>query len=311
MGTPEIAAGVLEALIASKHEVLAVVTQPDRPKGRGNEIEFSAVKKTAMAHNITVLQPQKASSPESAEAIAQLKPDVITVAAYGQILKDNILQLAPYGCINVHASLLPKYRGASPIQWAVINGEKETGITIMHMDAGIDTGDIILQRTLTLACDETAGSLHDRLTEMGGPALIEALDRLEAGTAERIPQDSSKATYVSMLKKSMGELDFTCGAAALERLIRGLIPWPGAYTFLDGKMLKLWSTCVAEEDFPKKKAVPGSLFSPDRENLYIATGDGCLKILELQLEGKKRMPADVFLRGYSLKEDTICRRAEN
>lgn len=308
MGTPEIAAGILKTLIGSRHEVIAVVTQPDRPNARGNEIIFSDVKKVALEHGITVFQPEKASDETFVERLRELAPDIIVVAAYGQILRENILNLPKYRCINVHASILPKYRGASPIQWAVINGEKETGVTIMYMEKGLDTGDMILTRTLELAPDETAGTLHDRLMELGGPTLLEAMDMIESGTANPIPQNNDEATYVSVLKKSMGELDFNNSAEYLERLIRGLIPWPGAFTFVNGKMLKLWKTCVSDAVMNEGEAsVPGRLFTREDE-LFIETSDGSLQILELQLEGKKRMHTGDFLRGYKLENGLVCGR---
>ena len=294
MGTPDIAAGVLEALIKSRHEIVGAVTQPDKPNARGNEIIFSPVKKLALENDIPVFQPLKASAPEFVEKLAELKPDIIVVAAFGQLLKTNLLELPRFGCINVHASLLPKYRGASPIQWSIINGDSETGVTIMHMAAGLDTGDIILQRTLPLDGTETAGSLYDALTELSGPVLLEALDKIEDGTAERIPQDDSKSCYVSVLKKSMGRLSFEKSAVELERLIRGLIPWPGAFFYLkNGKMLKLWKCGVAAEN---AEGEPGQIIIKD-ERLFIVTGEGSLEVFELQLEGKKRMQTADFLRG--------------
>lgn len=294
MGTPDIAAGVLDALIKSRHEIVGAVTQPDKPNARGNEIIFSPVKKLALENDIPVFQPLKASAPEFVEKLAELKPDIIVVAAFGQLLKTNLLELPRFGCINVHASLLPKYRGASPIQWSIINGDSETGVTIMHMAAGLDTGDIILQRTLPLDGTETAGSLYDALTELSGPVLLEALDKIEDGTAERIPQDDSKSCYVSVLKKSMGLLSFEKSAVELERLIRGLIPWPGAFFYLkNGKMLKLWKCGVAAE---YAEGEPGQIIIKD-ERLFIVTGEGSLEVFELQLEGKKRMQTADFLRG--------------
>lgn len=305
MGTPDIAAGVLDALINSRHEVVAVVTQPDKPNARGNEIVFSAVKKRALESDIPVYQPLKASAPEFVSVLAEIKPDIIVVAAFGQLLKPNLLELPKYGCINVHASLLPKYRGASPIQWAVINGDKESGVTIMHMAAGLDTGDIILQERLELAEDETAGSLYDRLTAMSGPVLLEALDRIEDGTAQSIPQNDEESSYVSVLTKAMGRLDFERNAVELERLIRGLIPWPGAYTYVNGKMLKLWKVGVYDPamvgDGEAVKAAAGQLRIVDG-GLYIGTGDGILEVFELQLEGKKRMFTSDFLRGSNFMD---------
>lgn len=310
MGTPEIAAGILSTLLGSRHEVIGVVTQPDRPNARGNEIIFSDVKKVAITHGIPVFQPEKASEETFVERLRELNPDIIVVAAYGQILRENILNLPKYRCINVHASILPKYRGASPIQWAVINGEKETGVTIMYMEKGLDTGDMILTRKLELAPDETAGTLHDRLMELGGPTLLEAMDMIEDGTAAPVPQNNDEATYVSVLKKSMGELDFNNPAEYLERLIRGLIPWPGAFTFVNGKMLKLWKTCVSDETMDEDlQTVPGRLFVREGE-LFIETSEKSLQILELQLEGKKRMCTGDFLRGYKLESGIICGRTD-
>lgn len=314
MGTPDIAAGVLEALIGSEHEIVGVVTQPDKPNARGNEIVFSAVKKTALAAGLPVFQPVKASSPESVEELAALKPDIVVVVAYGQLLRQNLLDMPKYGCINVHASLLPKYRGASPIQWAVINGEKESGVTIMHMAAGLDTGDIILQRSIELAPDETAGSLFDKLTELSGPVLLEALEKIENGTAERIPQDDSESSYVSVLTKAMGRINFNKPAEELERLIRGLIPWPGAYTYVGGKLLKLWKVGIADEGITDKDggliiAAPGQL-RIDEGVLYIGTSEGMLEVYELQLEGKKRMYTSDFLRGSAIADGTFTDEAD-
>ena len=307
MGTPDIAAGILRALIASRHEVVGVVTQPDKPNARGNEVIFSDVKKVALEYEIPVLQPLKASSETSVEAIKELAPDIIVVVAYGQILKENLLSLPKYRCINVHASLLPKYRGASPIQWAIINGEERTGVSIMYMDKGIDTGDVVLTRELTLAPDETAGSLYDRLTELGGPALLDAMDMIEEGTANPVKQDDSAATYVAMLTKSMGNLDFNRPAEELERLVRGLIPWPGAYTYIEGRMIKFFKVRPTDKTAPCSTAsVPGRVFTLNNRELYIETSAGSLQILELQPEGKRRMPTEDFLRGCRLTDGTIA-----
>ena len=303
MGTPDIAAGVLGSLLDSEHEIMGVVTQPDKPNQRGNGITYSPVKQMALNAGLKVFQPVKASDEAFVDELRKLDPDVIVVVAFGQILKNNILTLPKYGCINVHASLLPKYRGASPIQWAVINGEKETGVTIMHMDAGIDTGDMILQKKIDLAPDETAGSLFDRLTEISGPTLLEALKRLEDGTAVSIPQNNDEATYVSMLKKSMGKLNFNHSAEELERLIRGLIPWPGAYTFVGGKMLKIWKAGIAA-DYENVEAAAGQIRIIDNA-IFIGTEDRPLEILELQLEGKKRMVASDFVRGTVIADGTF------
>ena len=303
MGTPDFAAVTLEKLIASKHELLGVVTQPDKQKGRGREVAFSPVKELAIQAGIPIYQPIKAKEPEFLELVKTISPEVIVVAAFGQILPKALLDIPTYGCINVHGSLLPKYRGAAPIQYSIIDGENETGITIMHMDVGIDTGDMILQEKLPIAADETGGSLFDKMAALGADLLLVALDQLEAGTAPRIAQDNDQATYVKILNKEMGKLDFHQPAVKLERLIRGLNPWPSAYTYLDGKTLKLWQAGVETE--VNKEAVPGEIVEIRKDSLVVATGEGALIIQELQLEGKKRMSADAFLRGYPIAIGTI------
>jgi len=303
MGTPDFAAVTLEKLIASKHELLGVVTQPDKQKGRGREVAFSPVKELAIQAGIPIYQPIKAKEPEFLELVKTISPEVIVVAAFGQILPKALLDIPTYGCINVHGSLLPKYRGAAPIQYSIIDGENETGITIMHMDVGIDTGDMILQEKLPIAADETGGSLFDKMAALGADLLLVALDQLEAGTAPRIAQDNDQATYVKILNKEMGKLDFHQPAVKLERLIRGLNPWPSAYTYLDGKTLKLWQAGVETE--VNKEAVPGEIVEIRKDSLVVATGEGALIIRELQLEGKKRMSADAFLRGYPIAIGTI------
>jgi len=254
MGTPDFAAASLERLIQSNHELIGVITQPDKQKGRSHEVSFSPVKALARKHEIPVYQPVKVKEPQFLEIVRKLEPEVIVVAAFGQILPKSLLELPPYGCINVHGSLLPKYRGAAPIQYAIIDGERETGITIMYMDVGIDTGDMILQRKLAIAEDEIGGSLFDKMAILGADLLLEALEQLEAGTAVRIPQENDKATYVKMLDKTMGKLDFSQPAVVLERLIRGLNPWPSAYTYLGGKTLKLWQAEV--EPLRQSTAIP-------------------------------------------------------
>lgn len=309
MGTPEIAAIILKAVLESKkHEVVAVVTQPDKPKGRGHEMAYPPVKEVALAYEIPVLQPEKMKAPETLEQIAQWKPDIILVAAYGKKLPQQILELPRFGCINVHASLLPKYRGASPIQWAVINGEQVSGVTIMHMAEGIDTGDMILSQKVELAPEETAGTLHDKLAAIGGPLLLSAMDALETGRAPRIRQKEEEATYVTVLDKAIGNLNFRQPALQLERLIRGLNPWPTAYTKLDGKMLKIWKAEVlSAEQLTKdeKNQMPGTVIRLEKDGIGIATGEGILLIRELQMEGKRRMTAEEFLRGYRLEQGIV------
>jgi methionyl-tRNA formyltransferase len=303
MGTPDFAATILEEVLAA-YPVLGVVTQPDKPKGRGKELAFSPVKELALKQELPVYQPLKVKEPEFLEKIEELSPDVIVVAAFGQILPKALLDIPKYGCINVHASLLPKYRGAAPIQYSVIDGEKETGITIMYMDVGLDTGDIILQDIIPITSEETGGSLFDKMAVQGSASIIKALRQIEAGEANRIPQDNEKATYVKMISKEMGKLDFTRSAEQIERLIRGLNPWPSAYTFLEGKSLKLWQAeaenISESQQLEFKNATPGTVVEVRDNAIVIMTGEGLLVVKELQLEGKKRMPADAFLRGFSI-----------
>lgn len=304
MGTPEIAATVLKCIIDSgKHEVLACVTQTDKPKGRGHDFAFSEVKQVAVEKGIQVLQPEKASDPEFIQTIKDLSPDVLVVVAYGKILKEQLLNVPRFGSINVHASLLPKYRGAAPIQWAVINGEEKSGVTIMHMDAGIDTGDMILQEEIVLDKDETAKSLHDKLAAAGGPLLLEALDLIATGRAPRFKQNNDEMTYYGMIDKSLGRINFNDPAEKIERLMRGLYPWPTAYTMLDGKNLKLFEAEVVKNyTIPKGfEGVPtGTIVEVSKDALYILCGIDVLKVTNLQLEGKKRMNTADFLRGYEV-----------
>lgn len=311
MGTPEIAAVILKSVLASKHEVIAVVTQPDKPKGRGHEMAFPPVKEVALAAGIPVLQPQRARDEEFLEEMKQLNPDIILVAAYGKLLPKVLLELPKFGCINVHASLLPKYRGASPIQWAVLNGDEKSGVTIMHMAEEMDAGDIIMKEEVVLAADETAGSLHDKLADIGGPLLLSAMDALENGRAPRIRQNGEEATHVRMLDKTMGNMDFSKPAVVLERWIRGLNPWPTAYTKLDGKMLKLWKAeVVPAEELTKeiRNEQWGTIVCIEKDSFSVTTGDGLLKVKELQIEGKRKMTAEEFLRGFKLEIGTVLGR---
>ena len=297
MGTPDFAVPTLEKIIEAGHEVLAVVTQPDKAKGRGKKVIFSPVKEKAMEHNLPVYQPRRAREPEFIEQMRALNPDVMVVVAFGQILPKDILDIPKYGCINVHASLLPKYRGAAPIQWAVINGDAVSGVTTMQMDVGLDTGDTLLKTEVPLAEDETGGSLFDKLSTLGGELLIETLEKIQAGDIHPEKQDDSQAgEYARTLDKALGNVDFSMSAAAIERLIRGLNPWPSAYTFYNGKTMKLWKAEVV----PGTDAAPGQIVSVDKQSFTVQTGEGGLRILELQLEGKKRMDAGAFLRGCAL-----------
>ena len=304
MGTPDFSVGTLKALIEAGHEVVLAVTQPDKPKGRGKAMQFPPVKEAAVELGIKVYQPRRVREPECVEYLRKYNADIIVVVAFGQILPKEILEMPKYGCINVHASLLPAYRGAAPIQWAVINGDKESGVTIMRMDEGLDTGDMINKVIVTLDEKETGGSLFDRLSEAGAKLLVETLPKLEDGSAvfEKQPEEST-TPYAAMISKKMGEMDWTKSAAELERLIRGLNPWPSAFSHLNGKTLKIWEASVEEENGEKK--APGTVLQADAKGFRIQTGEGILKIDTLQLEGKKRMDAQAFLRGYTVEAGTV------
>ncbi len=301
MGTPDFAKVILKKMIEDGFDIAAVVTQPDREKGRGKQLSISPVKELALSYALYVMQPVRVRNPEVLDEIRRIAPDVIVVAAFGQILPKELLDIPPYGCINVHASLLPMYRGAAPIQQAIINGDKYTGITIMYMDDKIDTGDIILQESISIDDDETGGSLHDKLAVLGAELLVKALNKIKEGTATRIHQDDSKATYVKMLDKDMGRIDFTMPAVNIERLIRGLNPWPSAYTSYNGKTIKLWCAGVEKT---KAKAEPGQVIELRKDAIVVMTGNDALVIKELQLEGKKRLDAGAFLRGFSIPAGT-------
>ncbi|MBR2257798.1 MAG: methionyl-tRNA formyltransferase [Blautia sp.] len=302
MGTPDFAVPSLEGLIEAGYEIAGVVTQPDRKKGRGQSLAFSPVKTAALKNGLTVYQPEKVREDGFFETLCSLKPDVIIVVAFGQLIPQRILSLPRCGCINVHASLLPKYRGAAPIQHALLDGEKETGVTIMQMGPGLDTGDIISCSVTEITSEDTGGSLFDRLAEDGAKLLVRTLPSILDGTADRIPQpEESPTPYASMLTRQMGELDFSRPAPFLERLVRGMNPWPGAYTTLHGKTLKVYRSLVAE-NVGDVKASPGSILSTRGEGILVSCGEGALSLVEIQLEGKKRMDARAFLRGYELRE---------
>ena len=300
MGTPDFATGTLEEIVRSGYEIVGVVTQPDKPKGRGKTLMPTPVKEVAMKYNLPVYQPKKVREPEFVEVLRGLKPDVMVVAAFGQIISKEILEMPKYGCINVHASLLPAYRGAAPIQWAVINGDKESGVTIMQMDEGIDTGDMIEKVVVPIVEDETGGSLFDKLSQAGAKLCVKVLQDLEDGKAVREKQPEESTTpYARMIDKKMGAIDWEKPAKEIEQLIRGLNPWPSAYTRLQGKTLKIWKAEVLLEH---SQEAPGQITEVTKDSIVVQTGQGRLKILELQLEGKKRMDAASFLRGYALKE---------
>lgn len=297
MGTPDFAVPTLEALIGAGHELAAVVTQPDKPKGRGKAVLMTPVKEKALECGIPVYQPKRVREPEFLDVLRKLNPDVIVVVAFGQILPREILTLPPFGCVNVHASLLPKYRGAAPIQWAVIDGETVSGVTTMQMNEGLDTGDILEQEEISLDPEETGGSLFEKLASLGGKMILSTLKGLEDGSIIPRAQGEMTTPYAKMLTKAMGEIDWSMDAASIERLVRGLNPWPSAYTYVDGKTLKIWKARVEAGEAGNE---PGQV-RVTKDRLLVETGNGVLSILELQLEGKKRMEAAAFLRGFSIE----------
>ena len=299
MGTPDFSVNALENIVKAGHDVVGVITQPDKPKGRGGKMQYTPVKEKALELGLDVYQPQRVKETEFIEKIKEMNPDAIVVIAFGQILPKAILDMPKYGCINVHASLLPKYRGAAPIQWSVIDGEKETGVTTMYMNEGLDTGDIIDKVVVPIDKKETGGSLFDKLAIEGGKLILKTLIELENGTAVRTPQDDSKSNYAGMINKQLGKIDFNKSANEIERLIRGLNPWPSAYTKMDGKTLKIWD---ADVDDSENDSAPGTITEVGKDFIRVATGKGSLKILELQLEGKKRMKTRDFLNGAKIPD---------
>lgn len=304
MGTPDFAVGSLQALCESgKHEILAVVTQPDRPKGRGNKLLQTPVKEYALAHGLTVYQPQKVKTPEFVELLHELQPELIVVAAFGQFLSKEILELPKYGCINVHASLLPKYRGAAPIQYAIIKGEKESGVTIMQMDIGMDTGAMLDKIVVPIAENTTMGELHDALREQGAALLLEVIDKIATGTAVAEPQDDVQATYATLLDRSMEHIDWSKTAQEVHNLIRGFNPAPSTFTKLpNGKSLKIWGSKMTGKS---SAAAAGTVIETGKHSFFVACGEGVLEITEVQPESKKRMPAQVFLNGRGVQEGDL------
>lgn len=300
MGTPDFAVDALEAIIQAGHEITCVVTQPDKPKGRGKELQFPPVKTCALAHRLPVFQPVKIKTPEAVETLKTYEADIFVVAAFGQILSQDILDMPRYGCVNIHASLLPKYRGAAPIQWAVINGERESGVTIMQMNAGLDTGDMLCRTVVPIAPKETGESLHDKLSQAGAKLIVEALAQIEQGSLQPQAQNEAESTYAGMLRKSLGRIDWTQSAVTIERLIRGLYPWPSAYTSFRGKTLKIWEADV-DTDNCFREAAPGSVIRVDRDTIVVQTGEGALQLSQIQLEGKKRTTVKDFLLGYRVE----------
>ncbi|MDD5832471.1 MAG: methionyl-tRNA formyltransferase [Clostridiales bacterium] len=300
MGTPDFAAANLKAISDAGHTILAAVSQPDKPVGRHSDLKPTPVKLTAQALGIPVLQPSRADDPEFLDRIRELDPELIVVTAYGKLLKPELLSIPKHGCINVHASILPRWRGAAPINWAVIEGDTEVGVTAMQMDEGLDTGDILMVRKITPAPDETGGSLFDKLSLLGGQLITDTISALEAGSLNRVPQPQEGVCYASMLNKDMGNIDWQLPAQRIERLIRGLYPWPGCYTFFNGKLLKLHkASLLTDEEYKRtipENAVPGTCICFGTR-MAVVCGSGAIELLELQPESKKRMSAADYLRG--------------
>ncbi len=310
MGTPDFAVGALEALIAAGHEITAVVTQPDKAKGRSGQPVFSPVKECALRHNIPVFQPRRIKTPEAIEELKTYPADVFVVAAFGQILSQEILDMPPYGSLNVHASLLPGYRGASPIQNVILHGEDKTGVTIMQMDAGIDTGDMLYKMEIGIDREDTFETLHDKLMALGGEAIVRALELLEEGSLVPEPQQDELSSHAPLITKEMGQIDFSEDAYAIERKVRAMNPWPSAYTFYRGKQLKIWEAFaedgvenVTKHSDKKEKdtGICGMILQVLKDSVVIGTGKGILKIYSMQLEGKKRMSARDFLLGVRMQ----------
>ncbi|HQA58184.1 MAG TPA: methionyl-tRNA formyltransferase [Acetivibrio sp.] len=303
MGTPEFALPSLQMLVNEGYDIAAVVTQPDKPKGRGKKASMPPVKEYAINNNINVLQPEKVKTQEFVETMKELKPDLMVTCAYGKILPKDILDIPPYGCINVHGSLLPKYRGAAPIQWAIINGEKTSGITTMFTDVGMDTGDMLLKAEIEIPDDMTAGQLHDRLAVLGADVLKDTLLEIKNGTLRRIPQKEEEATYAPMLSKADGCIDWSKSSREIHNLVRGTNPWPGAFTQYEGKMMKVWATSVFNEEKHDKK--PGTIVKVERERIIVACGLGMVEVKEVQFESCKRLCIGDFICGHRMDEGEI------
>ncbi len=307
MGTPEFACLPLLALIKSKHDIVGVITQPDRRKGRGMKISSPPVKDLALRNDLNIYQPSNVNDPEFIDLLRKISPDLIAIVAFGQILSKEILRLPEYGCINLHPSLLPKYRGAAPIPWAIFTGEEKTGVTTFYLSEKVDSGDIILQREEKIREDDTTATLSKRLAKIGSELLMETIDKIEKKEAARIPQDKEKATYAPRLKKEDGLIDWKKSAPQIERLVRAMDPWPGAYTYLAEKLLKIWR---AEEASGFRLQASGSkklgeIIEIIKEGMVIACGEGLLLIKEVQPSGKKRMSASSFASGYRIKRGSI------
>lgn len=302
MGTPDIAVPCLQKIIDEKHEVLAVVTQPDKPKGRGKKMAMPPVKELAVENNIDVYQPIKARDEEFIKTIKEINPDIIVVVAFGQILPKELIDIPKYGCINVHVSLLPKYRGAAPINWVIINGEEKTGVTTMYMDEGLDTGDMILTKEFKLDDKITAGELHDKMMVEGAEVLKETMDLIEEGKAPRTPQNHEEFTYAPIMDKELGHVDFNKSSREIHNLVRGVNPWPSAYAIYNEGKMKIWETEVLEEKSSKQ---PGTILKTDKSGIKVSTNDGVILIKEIQMPNKKRMAVSEYIKGNSIEEGLI------
>ncbi|MCE9675563.1 methionyl-tRNA formyltransferase [Paraclostridium bifermentans] len=302
MGTPEFAVPCLQKIIDEGHEVVAVVTQPDKPKGRGKKLAMPPVKELALKYDIPVYQPLKAREESFVDTLKEMNPELIVVVAFGQILPKSILDIPKYGCVNVHASLLPRYRGAAPLNWVIINGEEKTGVTTMYMDEGLDTGDMILKSEIPLDDEITAGELHDKMMIDGAKVLKETIDLIEKGEAPREKQSNEDTCYSPIMNKSLGNIDWKKSAIDIHNLVRGINPWPSAYTTYEGQTMKIWKTKVIDKNSDKD---PGTIISVDKEGINVSTSEGILQIKEIQMAGKKRMEVPEYIKGNNINTDVI------
>ena len=302
MGTPEFAVPCLQKIIDEGHEVLAVVTQPDKPKGRGKKLAMPPVKELALKYNIDVYQPVKAREESFVEKLKEINPELIVVVAFGQILPKSILDIPKFGCVNVHASLLPKYRGAAPLNWVIINGEEKTGVTTMYMDVGLDTGDMILKSEIPLDDEITAGELHDKMMIDGANVLKETIDLIAQGKAPREKQNDDETCYSPIMDKTLGNIDWNKSAKDIHNLVRGVNPWPSAYTTYENQTMKIWKTKVVDKNSDK---APGTILKVDKEGIEVNTGNGVIQISEIQMSGKKRMVVSEYIKGNTISSDIV------
>ncbi len=302
MGTPEFAVPCLQKIIDEGHEVLAVVTQPDKPKGRGKKLAMPPVKELALKYDIPVYQPLKAREESFVKTLEEINPELIVVVAFGQILPKSILDIPKFGCVNVHASLLPKYRGAAPINWVIINGEEKTGVTTMYMDVGLDTGDMILKKEMPLTNETTAGELHDDMMIVGADVLKETIDLISKGEAKREKQNDDETCYAPIMGKTLGNIDWSKSARDIHNLIRGINPWPSAYTTYEGQTMKIWKTVVLDKS---STGVPGTILSVTKDGIEVSTKDNVLLVQEIQMSGKKRMLVSEYTKGNSINTNIL------